>query len=52
MKKYNKAAWAAAVTAVAVIVEWATSVNIPVAVQGAITTLIVFLVPNSEDTEV
>ncbi len=52
MKKYNKAAWAALVTAVAVIVEWATSVNIPVAVQGAIITVIVFIVPNEEESNV
>lgn len=48
MSKYNKAAYAAAVGAIAVIVEAVSDIEIAAAVQAAIVTLIVFIVPNAE----
>ena len=46
--KYNKAAYAAVTGAVAVIAEWAFGVSIPAAVQAAVVTIVVFVVPNAE----
>lgn len=49
MKKYTKAAVATAVSALATIVEWAFSIDIPTPVVGAVTVLAVFLFPNIEE---
>ena len=49
MTKYNKAAVAAGCTAIFTIVEWAFNKDIPTAVEGAITTLAVLIVPNAAE---
>lgn len=46
--KYNKATFAALVGAVATIVDAFTDFDIPAAVQAAVVTIVVFLVPNAE----
>ena len=48
MTKYNKATFAAAVGALAVISEWLFDFSVPAAVQAAVVTLVVFIVPNAE----
>jgi hypothetical protein len=49
MKKYNKAAFALLVGAVATIVDFYTSIDVPPGIQAAITTIVVFFVPNVDD---